>query len=74
MKTKSVSVVASTLFLSVSAFGKVVTIPQRDNDRIVTTVAGPPQSTVKAAVITQPNKAKLRGARGKPKPPLVDPN
>jgi hypothetical protein len=56
-----------------STFAKVVTIEQKDNERVVTTVAGPAPSKGKSDSAAPPSKAELEKAKIKPKPPMTDP-
>jgi hypothetical protein len=85
MKPIAVLVIAGALSLgAVAASAKTVTVPQKDNDRVVAGVSGttPDKNKVPSADAAtaqdqsalQPSKKELKASKVRTPPPLHDPN
>lgn len=83
MKPIAVFVLVGVLSLGVlAASAKTVTVPQKDDDRVVAGVSGatpgksntPDAATARDSAAAQPSKKALKASKVRTPPPLHDPN
>ncbi len=72
----NLAMIAAFSLAAASVSAKTVTSSQKEDERVVNTVAGPgpTPNKQKAADVSQPAKKDLKKSKVKQKPPLTDPN